>query len=182
MPSTSSCVIPSASYDLTKTSMRDREIGFNWCPDSELKPPQAEATEEYMYVRKSVAGPSHSYDNTDVSWDHSKTVSRAICLQRQRLFGHLLCAWVRRKTFRADSRAFQYRDTHLSPESVLDFVHGGVSGFPYRKLSCHARQSRAPNSYVDYQRCARLYNYLVEHGWVSDGRNPEDLERRSFFQ
>ncbi|KAI1127280.1 hypothetical protein F5Y10DRAFT_292871 [Nemania abortiva] len=35
---------------------------------------------------------------------------------------------------------------------------------------------------LDYERCAKLHNRLVEHAWVSDGRLLDDLERRSFFE
>ncbi len=35
---------------------------------------------------------------------------------------------------------------------------------------------------LDYERCAKLHNRLVEHAWVADGRLLDDLERRSFFE
>ncbi|KAI0547409.1 hypothetical protein F4679DRAFT_597645 [Xylaria curta] len=35
---------------------------------------------------------------------------------------------------------------------------------------------------LDYERCAKLHNSLVEHAWVADGRLLDDLERRSFFE
>ncbi|KAJ8128201.1 hypothetical protein O1611_g5435 [Lasiodiplodia mahajangana] len=45
-------------------------------------------------------------------------------------------------------------------------------------LANPAREDRT----LDYERCAKLHNRLVEHAWVADGRLLDDLERRSFFE
>ncbi|KAI0115533.1 hypothetical protein GGR51DRAFT_546322 [Nemania sp. FL0031] len=35
---------------------------------------------------------------------------------------------------------------------------------------------------LNYERCAKLHNYLVEYAWVADGRSLDDLGRRSYFE
>ncbi|KAI1420996.1 hypothetical protein F5Y12DRAFT_770331 [Xylaria sp. FL1777] len=69
------------------------------------------------------------------------------------------------------------RDTQAANTSSL-YVMDIDPGLPLVTAAHPAREDGA----LDYVRCAKLHNWLVEHAWVADGGSLDELERPSFFE